>query len=491
MEKQNTIRKPIAKDTIFKVMLYITFIVAGAFFLKNVIVKSLGGALTIGACLLVFAVIVLLMKQFQVKVEKQQFLVSLTLLFLVCIISLNSGESYSDDFLLYMAVIGLTGMYLRPWYTKTQIAIADGLLIFQYVVHPEKAGNLAQYILCIAMFTLAGVMFYLAINRGRAFIEISQARAEEAEKLLESLGQIGQELQNDFEKSSERVENLNEANNQLESNAKELKNGSSSIVQGAREVESTCENVQGNIQKTEKHIDALNQEVKGFESALAANRKNMEQMDRQMETVKTAMGAANEVFHMLNQQMQEISSVTDQLNSIASSTTMLALNASIEAARAGQSGAGFAVVASKVQELAVDSNRCSAQVAGVVGLMQEQIYKTTAQLSDSTEAISGSLDTLAGLKDGFDQLTEQFGTLYQNIEAQNSNVTQVDEIFDTLKIKILEMSEYSQENQCAVESITEAMSVYKENMKEVIEDTRHVHELSATMLDISQGKQQL
>ncbi len=489
LEKKETIKKPITKDNIFKVMLSATFGVAGVFFIKNLVQKNFIGATVVGGSLLVFGIIVVLMKQFQVKIEHQQLMVSLSLLFLVCIISLNSGESYSDDFLLYLAVVGLTGLYLRPWYTKLQLVIADILLIFQYVIHPEKAESLGQYILCFGVFSIAGTMFYLAIDRGRAFIRISQTRAEEAEHLLDSLGKIGRELEEDFKNSSQRVESLHEANVQLENNAKELNDGSEGISQGAREVENTCVDVQDKISKTGKQIDTLNTEVKGFETILSANRSNMEQMEKQMETVEAATKAVNEVFHLLNQQMQKISTVTDQLNEIASSTTMLALNASIEAARAGQQGAGFAVVASKVQELAVDSNRCSVQVADVVGEIQDQISKTTKQLAESTDAIHSSLGVLGGLKNGFDQLTEQFGTLYQNIEAQNGNVGQVDIIFDTLKGKISEMSGYSQENQSAVKLITQAMQVYQGIMQEVIKDTKHVHELSAMMLDISQGKQ--
>lgn len=180
---------------------------------------------------------------------------------------------------------------------------------------------------------------------------------------------------------------------------------------------------------------------------------------------------------------------TEQLNSISASTTMLALNASIEAARAGQAGAGFAVVASKVQELAVDSNKCSAQVVDVVNAMQAQIQKTTQRLSESVEAIDSSREALEGLQGGFDRLTQQFGSLYNNIEEQNSNINQVESIFGQLKEKIADMSAHSEENQVSVESISEAMGVYRENMNQVIDDSRHVHELSASMLKISKESQ--
>lgn len=486
MEKiQMNAKKPISKKTIFKVMLYATYIVAGAIFIKNIIAGSVQGMLVVGIALLVFTVMLLVMKGRNVAVEKQQAAVSMSLVFLVFIISLFSGEAYSDDFLLYLAVIGLTGMYLRPRYTAIQAVLCDILLAIQYLLHPEKAESLGQFIMCCVMFTLAAFMFYMAIKRGRGFIRISERRAEEAERLLNSLKQMGGELEKSVESSTEGIAGLKKASCELNSNADELKQGSVSISQGTQAVSDTCEDVHIKIQETEKQVDALTDGVHNFEDSLKLNRKNMDEMSRQMETVQETMNQADTVFHLLAEKMQEIVAVTEQLNGISSSTTMLALNASIEAARAGQSGAGFAVVANKVQQLAVDSNQCSGQVADVVAQMQKQIQDTTEQMTESGHAINESLNALQGLQNGFDQLTQQFDALYQNIELQNNNINQMDDIFDRLKNKVAEMNQYSSDNQEAVEAIAEAMLVYQESMKRMIDDTNHVNELSASMLNFS------
>lgn len=479
------VKKPMSKDMIFKIMLCVTYGVATVFLIKNIVGREMFGASVVGGSLVVFTVILFVMRTIKTKIEHQQFVVSMSLVFLVFIISVNSGQWYSDDFCLYLAVIGLSGLYLRPNYTFIQGVIADILLIIQYLIHPDKAENLNQFILCMAMFILASGMFYMAINRGRAFIEISQKRAEQSESLLNSLYTIGDELQKNFENSSERIENMQEANSRLEGNTKELEDGSEGIADGAREVATVCEDVQDKVQITENHIEALNGNVKKFETALIANRQNVEEMNEHMEVVDKTMREANEVFGILEEQMKEISEVTEQLSGISSSTTMLALNASIEAARAGQMGAGFAVVASKVQELAVDSNKCSDRVANVVRLMQEQIRRTTEQLKGSQSAINESIGTLDGLKEGFDGLTDKFGLLYSNIEEQNSNINQVDEIFGQLKSKVAEMSSYSDENRIAVESMTAAMDMYRDNIQMVIDDTKHVHQLSASMMSIT------
>ena len=484
-EKKMTGKQPISKDTIFKVMLYITYIVSGVFLLKNIVGKNLPGMVAIGICLVIFTAILLTLRRLKRDVREQQFMTSMGILFVVFIISQFSGESYSDDFLLYMAIIALTGLYLRPKYTLIQVILADIMLAVQYLIHPEKAGALGQYITCLLIFTLAGVILYLVINRGRAFIEVSQNRAEEAESLLASLQQLGKELEHNFENSSAGIEGLRKTNDRLNQNAEELRVGSTSITQGARAVEDTCDSAQVKMEETEKSVATLTDGVRSFEDSLEINRKNMTEMNQQMEVVQSAMGQVNQVFQLLEQQMKEIYKVTEQLKGISSSTTILALNASIEAARAGQSGAGFAVVASKVQNLAVDSNKCSEQVAGVVGQMQRQIQETTRQLEESELAINASLGTLQGLQDGFSHLTDQFGNLYQDIEAQNENINQVNSIFETLKNDISEMSHCSEENQKAVEDIAEAMDVYKENMDQMIQDTKQVCEMSANLLNLT------
>ncbi len=487
-EVRKEIKKPASQDLIFKTMMQITFAVAAIFLLKNLIGKTFSAAIMIGVGLLVFSLAVFVMKKFKVGKKQQQLIICIFIALLVFMISLNSGDFYSDDFLLYLAVIGLSGLYLRPSYALVEMVVMDILLILQYFIHPEKADPPAQFIMCLVIFSVAAYTFYLTIKRGRAYIKIGQERAEDAEKLLQSLKNAGEGLQKSCEHSGSRIIGLQEANERLESSADELRQGSEEITVGTKEVAQTFEEVQIRMQTTESQIDALNAEVKKVEDSLADSKESMIHMTKQIESVKDTVAATSTVFALLQKQIQEITEVTDQLHKIASSTNMLALNASIEAARAGHMGSGFAVVASKVQELAEDSNRCNTQVVGVVTAMQEHIAQTTSQLSESTHAINLSIESLAGFQESFDTLTEQFSSLYHNIEEQNSNVHQMDAIIGDMKTKISEMTASSEENQNTVLSISDAITVYKDNMELVIEDTKNIQDVSESMLELSQNQ---
>lgn len=489
MGKQKTKEKgPIAQEKIFRVMMLMTLVVSGVFLLKNVITQAWGGAIAVGVVILVFLTVTFFMKKLNFNLHKRQLVLCVTLPVVVFVISIFSGAYYSDDFPLFLAVVGLGGLYMEPMYTKVQMIEIPIFLIVMYVIHPEKADSLPQYLMCVGMFVVASFIFYMTIVRGRAFIDLAVKKAEESAKLLVSIKNMGEELQQNYQTSNERINGLREANQCLESNTDELKKGSEEITNGARQVELTCDEVKECMQITENHIDALNKEVKHVEEAMSGNKQNMLLMDEQMQSVKKTVDETKEVFAQLQQQIKDITEATEQLTGIAANTKLLALNASIEAARAGEAGSGFAVVASQVQSLAFDSNSCSEKVISIVNNMKNQIEITTAQLEESDGAINNSIHSLGGLESGFEGLIQSLNTLYENIEEQNKNVNNADSIFGNLKYKIDEMSKCSEGNQEVVESIIVALSAYQEHMNQVIKDAKDINELSSSMLELYRGE---
>ena len=273
---------------------------------------------------------------------------------------------------------------------------------------------------------------------------------------------MGEELQRDFESSSESIDE----------STHELENGSDTIMRGARAMAECCEEVHDKIQITGQQIDALDEEVKGVEVVLTENRSNIGEMTKQIELVKQTMKEANEVFGAMQAKMRDIAKVSKQLSDISFNTTILSLNASIEAAKAGDAGAGFEVVAGEVRKLSEDSNECSEKVSDIVKELHEQVDSTAVQFEDSYNALAASVETMNTLQESFVRLTESFESLYGNIEAQNSNVSQVDNIFAQLNERVMEMSVSSEANQEAVAAIIEAMDIYKVNITKVINDTK-------------------
>ena len=483
--KEKKLRSPMTPERIFVISMILTFVVGLVFLVKNLTGGNNQAALIIGICLAVFAIIVFLLNKLHAPKSAQMMTLSVLLVVLVLMISLNSGSYYSDDFPLYLALLALTGLYLEPKCTLVQMIVIDIALVIMYVVHPEKAESLSQYIMCAAIANIAGVVNFMVIRRGRAFIDIATARSAEADKLLDSIKEVGSELQANYENSSRRISGMRATQNMLESSAANLMHNSAAINRESEDVTVACGQAYGCVQTTEASIGALNNAVGTIESALAGSRTSMEAMDTNLNKVKDVIHETAEVFETLRQQMASISSLTGQLGDIAFNTRMLALNASVEAARAGQYGAGFSVVANEVQALAANSDACSKQVTEVVEAMTKQVEISAKQIAESVKGIGLSVDTLGELESSIRGLMNPFQTLHDNLDIQNENVSNLNVLFSDLNTKVSSMSECSNENSAAVNSIMNALTTHKEHVDLIISDSKQINDLSASMLGTS------
>lgn len=455
-------KAPITQDMIFKFMFFITIAVSAIFLLKNLLGGAMAESIMIGTTVGVFGLVFFVLHLRKAKENTKQFMLAVSLMVLIFVIALNSGAYYSDDFIMFLAVMALTGLYLEPKYTIVQLILATIFLIVMYVINPGKADPLGQYIQCLGEFSLTGVLFIQTIKRGKAFIGIGEERAREAEELVESMKDMGEELDHDFAKSSARINN----------NTAELQRGSRSMVDSAINIQGSCDDVQDRIIISQQSITELNEQVTRFEIALRENQANIASMEQRLAAVATTVNEANEVFQMMEQKMGEVAEIADQLGDISFNTTILSLNASIEAARAGESGAGFEVVASEMRQLSNNSNVFSEQVSEVVKELEKEVGETARQFKDSTKALEESKASMTELQESFDRLTKQFDALYGNIATQNNNVNEVGTIFHDLRARVAEMQNYSADNQKSVGAIIDAMDLYKENIEKVIESTR-------------------
>lgn len=455
-------KPPITHEKIFKIMQIVMYVAAAAFFVKNLAEFNVAGMLSIGISLMVTLITLHTMKTKNADLLKREFYLSMFLIVLIFAISLFSGDWYSDDFPLYLAAIGMTGMYMEPKFTKIQIFAADIALVLMYIIHPQKAVSMGQYILCFVIFNLAAWLFFLAIKRGRAFIDMTIRQTAAAEELLNTMKRMGDDIQSDFDKSSRSIEE----------STKGLENGSKIIIRETETVAESCNDVQAKIHNTEDHISELNSQVRKFEAALSQNQANIEAMKQQLSEVTEIVERTNKVFGEMKHKINGVAGIAEQLSSIALKTTLLSLNASVEASHAGEAGAGFSVVATEMKSLSESSDKFADQVAEAVKELLIEVDKTAKEFKGTTDAIEQTETTMNNLNDDFNKLTERFQQLYDNIEAQNDNIHDVDDIFGTLKTQVADMRNCSEENHRSVQKIAKAMDNYRENVDRVISNTR-------------------
>ncbi|PVZ62939.1 methyl-accepting chemotaxis protein [Pelagibaculum spongiae] len=232
----------------------------------------------------------------------------------------------------------------------------------------------------------------------------------ESVKLADQAGQVGK-LSHQLTGSAEK---LNDENTLLASSVTQLNTAARDVAQNASEADHTTR--------------------KTFET-LGDGRESLHEAEGAIDKLSNTLKQTANVVAELENDSQNISQVLDVIKSIADQTNLLALNAAIEAARAGEAGRGFAVVADEVRSLAAESQSSVGKIEDIIGRLQQassNAVKTMSngqQLSDETRSkASEAGNAVQAAVDSFNEITAKASQIAVAAEEQEAVARQLDEL---------------------------------------------------------------
>ncbi|MFJ7186747.1 methyl-accepting chemotaxis protein [Lysinibacillus xylanilyticus] len=311
---------------------------------------------------------------------------------------------------------------------------------------------------------------------------------DEIGNLSKSINTMVSNLQHIILNIRNTSDNVSSAANQLTVNATETYNSATTIAQ---DMEQITQNAEASMVMTEETAAAMEETATGIqqiadsantaaESSISASQASergnhvVQQVIAQMELINDSVEQIGTTINGLHINTKKISDIVNLITAIADQTNLLALNAAIEAARAGEHGKGFAVVADEVRRLAEQSSQSATEIFNLISTIQ----------ADSNASITvmekGKEDVKAGM-----EFTNEVGEIFKEILTSSEEVAS----------QIREISAASQQISASSEEVAASVNNIKQSTEQSSEFSANVsnatQEQLTTMQEVKEASSSL
>ena len=246
-----------------------------------------------------------------------------------------------------------------------------------------------------------------------------------------------------------------------------------------------AETLQKNMDTVSKTLRVSTQKIYDTTKAAEAGGKSVENAVDQMQKIETSVSASAKVIAQLGEESDKIGKIVDAISEIAEQTNLLALNAAIEAARAGEHGKGFAVVADEVRKLAEQSQESAREISSLIGSIQ-------AKAQDAVHSMQAGVSNVKNGADAVDGAGKTFGEIIQMVTDVASGSQQMEKIVGAL-VQSTGVITQSVENinvksrQVAKESetVSAASEEQSATMHEIADASRSLAEMAQSLQNVT------
>lgn len=265
---------------------------------------------------------------------------------------------------------------------------------------------------------------------------------------------------------SKTIDNLNETVDQLSASVQEIAENATSLAMVVSETKDSS------MEAEQK----MNETVTVAESG----KSDMEKVGEAMNVIQSSINSLQESIDEVGTASSEINNIVSMIGEIADETNLLALNASIEAARAGDAGRGFAVVASEIGGLADDSNKSVQKIQGLIDQVTSLVAETVEKAKQSVDEISSSSELV-------NQAVNTFDTIYDNIINANHVVNNMASSMSQVESVATNVAAITEEQAASAEVISGNAGNIAAESQNITNDSEKVADTAKELADTSES----
>ncbi|MGE6631985.1 methyl-accepting chemotaxis protein [Bacillus sp. NPDC077027] len=383
-----------------------------------------------------------------------------------------AGKDYQTA---YMPIKNKSGETIGIFYTGANQSMITSMLqsfFIQFAI--VLTLSLLVSVIIISIFTkrLQNRLNHIAsaiknAGDGDLTVVVSDHKGDELSDLAEHFNKMREKLNQTIHNVMDTADLVATSSDQLSSSAEETSAASERITDSIQQVAQSSEQQSSQMIVSKQKMVQVSQELTNIsenaqsmteESHFAQEKarkgmQNIEEVNHQMGSITRSIEENGAAIQALDTRSQEIDHISKVITDIANQTNLLALNAAIEAARAGEHGKGFAVVADEVRKLAEESQKSSHMISHLISEIQkEMVHSTKAIKHVKEEAFQGTV-LIANTEETFLDIQQSMEEIANGIKHL-SNASQ-------------KITAYTDDTKQSFSSITEDVKLTTENSQQV------------------------
>lgn len=289
---------------------------------------------------------------------------------------------------------------------NTTLAITGAALLLGFFL----ASVIAYSITC-PLKQAVEAMNDIAEGEGDLTKRLEQNGRNEISDLAAAFNKFAQKVQQMVQQVTRSVDDLSTAAEEMslitEQTSREIQHQQSETDQ----VATAMNEMTATVQEVAHHASSAAEAARHADSEAQSGKQVMQQTLNVMDTLADEVEKAAGVIHRLEQESEEIGSVLDVIRGIAEQTNLLALNAAIEAARAGEQGRGFAVVADEVRTLASRTQASTREIQAMIERLQSGANEAVKAMEAGRNSAKDGVEQAAKAGTSLDTITTAVSTI--------------------------------------------------------------------------------
>ncbi|MFC7803656.1 methyl-accepting chemotaxis protein TlpC [Bacillus subtilis] len=276
-------------------------------------------------------------------------------------------------------------------------------------------------------------------GNGDMTIEVSDKTGDELSELSVYYNKMRMKLNEAIQTVQQSALQLASASQQLSAGAEETNQASEKITEAVQQIANGAQDQITRIENSESSLKQASADIRDISANTAAiadkgqlaqskadiGQKEIANVQAQMDAIHQSIQKSGEIIHQLDGRSKQIEQILSVITQIADQTNLLALNAAIEAARAGEQGKGFAVVADEVRKLAEESQQSAGQISKLIIEIQKDMNRSARSVEYvKTEAAEG-VTMIQRTRDAFKEIAAATSEISAEISDLSASVTNI------------------------------------------------------------------